>query len=174
MHTSQRFLINSEDDDDEIPELVQQKIAKKLKKIIQNQIEFIEETNLTNGTSNKKSKSGLRLFKESGLFLKSPLEEIPEIILNNRPVIKRRKIKEDSSEDETSKLKSAAVDSVYILSTPETKLWHTGRKKNIFEYKKGKDSKLHEKEVINEFTKLRRKNDWSERKISRKNKKQKK
>lgn len=84
----------------------------------------------------------------------------------------KRKVIEPDKIDESEKIRAAVVEGADILAKRDTKAWNTKKsdKKKIFEYKERK-STLHLVEEDNEFSKLRRKNNWDDSKISKEKKK---
>lgn len=95
----------------------------------------------------------------------------PEIIPRRKIEVKRRAIEGEcgGSKQEKQKIWSQlAVEGTSILNGSETKHWSSRkeRKSKIFHYKQDtKDGILMEVPEVNEFTSLRKKNNWDESKI---------
>jgi len=174
---SQRYLdTNNKDNELNISDGMKKFVSKKLTKLIEDQICFVEiQTpeikNLSKPEINEEI--GIRLFSDSDSYLKIDNEdENYQEILNNqmkkRKAIKRQKndpLENDLSEVE--KCKAASIEVEYLLSGEETKQWRKEHRNKEYKYKSIKN-KLHFIEPVNEFTKCRKKNNWDESKISRK------
>lgn len=135
-------------------------ISKKLSKIIDNQVEFVE---VKPKKLKEKEVDYLKLLKDSQDFVK--LEDPGEKqFLKNRKKIKivKRKVEEDEIPD-SQKQKAAVINIDQIQE--ETKSWTSRKKGKLFEYKE-KNSVGYLREPTNEFTKMRNKNNWIESKIS--------
>lgn len=138
---------------------MQQFIGKKLSKLIEDQIEFVE----TNGKPETRMEeedlevNNVRLFSGSKEVVKH-IEDLGFIENRRKVTIKRRKV---DSEDEPD-LKRAVVNPDDIKE--EVKTWAKKSKHHPYEYKT-KKGVHHLKEPANEFTSARNKNKWSESKI---------
>lgn len=169
---SQRYIEHDEIESDlNVPKSMQDFIYKKMSKKINNSIEFVE-------VSSKKSKKKKATQDELGcvrlLSDTDPITSIdfvPEVIdppmEAKKPKIKRRIVEPDEYNDE-EKLKLASIDSDSVLQQTETKSWKPKKVKpnKLFKYRE-KNSILYAIEPENEFTSLRKKNNWSESKISK-------
>ncbi|XP_055844216.1 uncharacterized protein LOC129910746 [Episyrphus balteatus] len=164
---SQRHLNHDEstDIDFQPSETVQKIMAKKLSLLVQEQIEFITLSDLSQNPK-KKQKNRVKLFNDCDCYVK-PFEEFEyeDIGPRKKPLIQRRKI--DDHLDEESKLKAVAVDGEFVLSLKETLNWSNRKKGKEFQYKQGKgiNKDHHLIEPQNEFTKMRQKNQWNESRI---------
>lgn len=104
---------------------------------------------------------GLKLFSDSDVVVNSPcLTQCHE----DRNIRKRRKL---SPPPDLEKCKTVAVDEVFVKN--ETSTWSKRSKSEMYKYKE-KNSQLYLVEPDNEFTKMRKKNNWSESKIKKQNK----
>ncbi|XP_037805778.1 uncharacterized protein LOC119599906 [Lucilia sericata] len=170
---SQRYIVEDDDNsgtDFNLPESMQRFLAKKFTDILNQHYEFTEINVGKNSLKTKtKYKSRVKLLKGDNCFV-NPYEDFeyetkgPE----QKPIIKRR-IVDNVAENKDSEdvLKSLAIDGNYILSGAEVNMWakKKERKDKVFHYKMGNDGVLYPKVEINEFTKLRNKNNWDEKKI---------
>jgi hypothetical protein len=140
---------------------MQEFIAKKLSKIIDDQIEFVQ---VKPKKLKDKEVDRLKLLKDSQDFVKLENPEEKEFLKNRKKIpILKRSIEEDET-SESQKQKLVAVDVDQIQS--ETKSWTSRKKGKVYEYKV-KNSVGYLKEPTNEFTKMRNKNQWNETKISK-------
>lgn len=164
---SQRYLDVDEEkalkSDLNVSEQMQQFIYKKLSKIIDDQVEFVDKK-----CKKRKSKAAdeeivdnLRLLSDSEETVKFFTE--PELSEKRQKVsIKRRKAADETEVSEDDKIKSSAVDTRSIES--EVKTWSDKVKHPPIDYKLIKGI-AYIRETPNEFTKVRNKNSWSENKI---------
>lgn len=167
-------------DDIEVTPSMQKSVAKKLASIIDNQIQFVDSREATadevNDAGDDEGGFGIRLFSNSAapVTILNP-ENTPVAHpkkANTRPAIRKRI--RDPSPDEATKLAEAVVDASYILDQIEVRGWHRNQKrldKNLDLYNL-RNGSLFPVEPINEFTKLKRKNNWDEKKIHQKIKRQ--
>lgn len=99
------------------------------------------------------------------------IDFVPEVnvkpVEGRKPEIKRRIVEPDEYNDE-EKLKLASIDSQSILQQTETKNWKPKKVKSnkLFKYRE-RNSILYSIEPENEFTTLRKKNNWCESKIAK-------
>lgn len=170
---SQRYIEEGDENkgtDFNLPESMQNFLAKKLTEILKNQYEFHDiSTNSKPSKDKNIYKNRVKLLRGDNCYVK-PYEEFSYDIKgpDKKPTIKKRIL--DTESDNCKKedqYKSVVVDGDYILSGAEVKMWakKKERKNKIFYYKMSSHGALHEKEAINEFTELRRKNKWNENKI---------
>lgn len=150
---------------------MQNYLAKKLTEILKQHYEFHDiSTNCKPDKDKNKYKNRVKLLKGDNCYVK-PYEEIDYDIKgpDKKPVIKRRTLETLTDNDckNDDLCKSVAVDGDFILSGAEVKMWakKKERKDKVFYYKMSSHGALHEREVGNEFTELRRKNKWNENKI---------
>lgn len=164
---SERYVEYDEiESDSNVPESMQDFIYKKLSKVIDESIEFVEiSTKMNKKRKSTRDEFGcVRLLKDTGPITKIGFEPT-EPVNRKRCEIKRRIIEPDGY-DEEKKLKMASIDGESILQPTETKSWKSKVKPNkVFNYRE-KKSVLYEVEARNEFTDLRKKNNWSEKKIA--------
>lgn len=145
-------------------------MAKKLSEILQRTYEFCDVSGSIEGSKKTKLKSRVKLLKGDEYYVKSYEEfEYETKGPDKKPEIKRRCIDESTELDmpKDDILKLLAIDGNDILSGKEVKFWAVKkeRKDKVFHYREGANGIAHAKEVINEFTTLRRKNKWNESKI---------
>lgn len=146
-------------------------VYKKMSNKINNSIEFVE-------VSSKKSKKKkaeqdelgcVRLLSDTDPI--TAIDFVPEVVDRpvdcKKPEIKRRIVEPDEYNDE-EKLKLASIDSDSILQQTETKNWKPKKVKpnKLFKYRE-KNSILYAIEPENEFSALRKKNNWCESKIAK-------
>ncbi|XP_061391648.1 uncharacterized protein LOC133327088 [Musca vetustissima] len=167
---SQRYLVDEEDTtgtDFNLPESMQKHLAKKFNDILKEKYEFCEVVQEESNKKKTKTKSRVRLLNGFEDYVK-PYEEFEYETKgpDRKPEIKRRIIENTNADDEEC-LKQIAIDGNDILSGKEMKCWakKKERKDKIFHYRLGANDICHAKEVVNEFTPIRRKNHWSENKI---------
>lgn len=142
---------------------MQKFIYNKLATILDNQVEFVDKNDKKRRKKvDDEMFDSLRLLSDSEETVK--FYNAPDFIENRRKVpIKRRKVAEDQVEEvEEVHASSAAVDSNFIES--EVKLWTSKVRHQPVEYKMIKGV-AYIREDQNEFTKIRNKNSWSEKKI---------
>ncbi|XP_013115090.1 uncharacterized protein LOC106092718 [Stomoxys calcitrans] len=169
---SQRYLLDDDDDngqDFNLPETMQKHMAKKLSEILENTYEFGDFASESECTKTK-SKSRVKLLKGDVNYVKSYEEfEYETKGPDKKPEIKRRCVDKTESSvlNDNHQLKKIAIDGNDILAGNEVKFWAVKkeRKDRIFHYREGANGVAHAKETINEFTALRRKNNWNESKI---------
>lgn len=163
---SQRYL------EDDVPtEWIQYQICKetmdffykKLSETISEHVDFSNDNDPP--TKRKKWTSRVRLLSD---FTENVLAYEDVVEVHNgptkKPVIKKRQIELERMTEE-DKLKSVAVSSESLLQNVNTN-WQKN-KGEIYKYRTGKDGTCHFLEPVNEFTVLRKKNTWSEKRISR-------
>lgn len=152
-----------------VPISMQDFFYKKMSKKINNSIEFVE-------VSSKKSKKKKAIQDEIGcvrlLRDTDPIKAIdflPEVVdrpfEDRKPELKRRIVEPDNYSDE-EKLKLALIDSESIIQ--QTESWKPKKVKSnkLFKYRE-KNSILYAIEPENEFSALRKKNNWCESKIAK-------
>lgn len=183
---SQRYIDHEEIEDDlNISEPMQEFVYKKLSERINDAIEFVEVP--TKKIKKDKHKvveevtGGVRLLNDTDIIQdKDYLDVEPlqnELIgqsVTRKPTIKRRIIEPDElGKDE--KLKLCVIEGDEIIQQTETKSWKPKkvRPEKVFNYRE-KKSVLYLQEPQNEFTALRKKNNWTENKIANFYKNQKK
>lgn len=160
---SQRNLDNEENifhSEINVSSTMQQFIGKKLSKLIEDQVEFVD-TKVENCVDETEAVDNLRLLSGTELTVKHINE--PDFIDNRKKVpIKRRKVGKEPETTESKKVQEAAIDADDI--TNEVKQWKEKSKREPIEFKNIKGI-CHIREPTNEFTKKRNQNNWSEAKI---------
>lgn len=169
---SQRYIEHNEIETDlNIPKSMQDFVYKKMSKKIDDSIEFVE---VTTKKSKKRKTDHVDLGCVRLLNDTEPINSIdftPEVNEESavaKPVeIKRRIIEPDKYSDE-EKLKLASVEGESILQQTETKNWKPKKERpnKLFKYRE-KNKILYAIEPENEFTALRKKNNWCESKIAK-------
>lgn len=167
---SQRYLEDDRDDDwTQISEDKKEFLFRKLSEIISEQISFFETEppNKQRSKVNKKWRSKVKLFSGSDEYVQS-YEDFKAVFNGpmKKPEIKRRRFEEEHITSEEDRLSSIVVTSASLLGANiQCNKINTG---TLYEYKTGKDGgTCHFVEPITEFTVVRKKNNWSEKKISR-------
>ncbi|XP_031621824.1 uncharacterized protein LOC116339883 [Contarinia nasturtii] len=167
---SQRYIENDEITADlNVPKSMQDFVYKKMSKKINDSVEFIETP--TKEIKNEKTTNDdfncLRLLNDTEPIKIIDLMPQHDIQPNGgkKFEIKRRIIEADEYTDE-EKLKMASIGGDSILEQTETKGWKAKKVKpnKMYKYRE-KNSVLYAVEEENEFTALRKKNNWSESKI---------
>lgn len=142
-----------------------------MSKKIEDSIEFVEVST----KKSKKRKDGqeqigcVRLLSDTDPI--TAIDFVPEVtdgpIAGKKLEVKRRTIEPDEYNDE-EKLKMASVDGESILQQIDTKDWKPKKVKpnKLFKYRE-KNAVLYAIEPENEFTALRKKNNWCESKIAK-------
>lgn len=153
-------------DDLQISESMQTFIYKKLSKILTDQIEFVEVK--PRKVSKKEPKPVVRLLSDTDPIVLRTDELCTEPITKEnrkRPYIGRRTVELDEL-SEKEKLEAATATPDHI-SADARRVERKPNDRNLYRYK-DIQSKLYLIEPDTEFTKLRKKNNWSESKIARK------
>lgn len=140
-----------------VSKCMQDHIWSKLSQLINNQIEFVDVP--CHKSKRKKTKGGVKLLSHEDEYL-SHIE-----ILEN-PIYPTKIIAEQTKED-LDRVHQCAVTYEWVMSG-DNEIKSENIKKPKIEYYKSKKFILHLIEPVNEFTEMRRKNNWSESKISRK------
>lgn len=139
-----------------------------MSKKIAESIEFVEVSSKKSKKKNETSSLGcVRLLKGT-----DPITQIDETIKSDKSAprqkisVTRRVVEPDGYNDET-KLEMAVIEGDSILQQTEIKGWKAKKIKpnKLFKYRE-KNAILYEIEAENEFTALRKKNNWSEGKIA--------
>lgn len=175
---SQRYIDHEDIEEDlKISQPMQDFVYKKLSKRINESIEFVEV--LTKKKNKDKHKAvdeaagGVRLLNDTDIIQRIDYldderlqTELIGQVAPKKPMIKRRIIEPDElAEDE--KLKLSVIEGDKILQQTETKAWKPkkNRPDKVFYYRE-KKSVSYLQEPQNEFTALRKKNNWTESKIA--------
>lgn len=168
---SQRHIDHDEIEADlNVSKSMQDFVFKKMSKRIEDSIEFVEVA-VKKGKKRKTSDTDgfVRLLKGTDPITQIDfLPESQQVLAFKRPKpeLKRREIEPDNYDDE-EKLKMVTVDGEQILKQTETKGWKSKKVKSnkLFNYQE-KNGVSYLIEPKNEFTALRKKNNWSESKIA--------
>lgn len=170
---SQRHIDHDEIEADlNVPKSMQDFIYKKMAKKIADSIEFVEtvpkKEKKRKQNGNATNECCVRLLKDTDPITKIEVELDVPLESNKRPKlkIKRREVEADVYSHE-EKIKMAAIDAERILQQTDTKGWKSKKPKShkLFEYR-AKKSVLNLVEPTNEFSALRKKNEWNESKIA--------
>lgn len=163
---SQRYLETDEQEPDlKVSKSMQDFVYKKMSKTIENSVEFVDVP--IKKPKKREEKCVVRLLKDTDPITNYKFDVIQSVKINQKkPVIKARVI-EDSNLADTEKIQMTCVTANDILSGNEVRSWKEKKPKShkIFKYKE-KNNVLYLIESENEFTKLRKKNNWSENKIA--------
>ena len=169
---SQRF-IESEESDSEltIPAAMQASVYQRLSKMIEKSVEFVAVSSKAAG--NQLEAADIKLLRDTEPIRMIESEPSGFVVKQKKPKIKRRRL-EDDDLDEKEKLRQACVTGEAVLSQEDVKALQIKKEKadKIFKYK-SKKGVLYEIEPENEFSKLRKRNNWSEKKIAQSVRKQK-
>lgn len=145
-----------------VSESMQKHFYKKLSSAIERQVDFINPPNETCSMKFPKLRS-IKLVGDGEVLKPQPLEKVSENpnIGRRKLEIKRRIVKDQSHE--VDRIKESVVE--FVRLQKETNSWKERKHKKIFPYrtKKGVNYFV---EPETEFTKLRKKNNWTEGKIS--------
>lgn len=141
-----------------VSKTMQEFIGKKLSKLIDDQVEFVEVKRAKKTEDPVDNLRLLRGTKEVVKFIDEPgfvddREKVP---------IKRRKVDGETELKESLKIQAAAIESTQIEA--EVKSWTKKSRHQPIEYKNIKGTG-YLREPTNEFTKARNKNGWGEAKI---------
>jgi hypothetical protein len=142
-----------------VSKTMQEFIGKKLSKLIDEQVEFVEVTE-----KKKKERDpvdNMRLLSGTKETVKY-IDEPSFIDTREKVPIKRRKIEGETEVKESAKIEKASIDPAAIES--EVKSWDKKQRHPPTEYKNLKNIG-YLREPTNEFTKARNKNGWGESKI---------
>ncbi|XP_055709925.1 uncharacterized protein LOC129805772 [Phlebotomus papatasi] len=163
---SERYLPEAEEVDKELPvtESMQKFMSKKLSDLVAKQTYFVEESPRKK-VSASPNDSGIRLLKDSQVYVKEENISNEQMELPRAPKKKKKpKISDELTENE--KVQQSAICPDIILNQEDIRHWDTKTKGKIFHYRE-KKSKLYLQEPENEFTKIRKKNNWDESKIAK-------
>lgn len=160
-------------EDIQVTPSMQNYVAKKLSNLIENKVQFVEieaaetEQQLTLPEDN--DYDGIRLFSNSITPLCSLLstDEPQPGSQTKKPTRKRKSRVRDTSPDETIKISESVIDPAYILDQVEVRGWHhneTRLNKRVDCYNL-RNGQLYPVEPCNEFSKLKKKNNWEYKKI---------
>lgn len=182
---SERYVDHDEIEEDlKISKPMQDFVYKKMSKRINESIEFVEVSTIKKNKHKHKAVEeairGVRLLNDTDIIQHIDLgderlqTELIGKAVTKKPKIKRRIIEPDELRED-KKLKLAVIEGDDILQQTETKAWKLKkiRPKKVFNYRE-KKSVLYLQEPQNEFTALRKKNNWNENKIANFHKNQKK
>lgn len=138
-------------------------IWKQLSEKINASVEYVDVATDSTGDAVQEPQAsfGVKLFSDSDVVVDSTCLTQCHEERNNR---KRRKL---SPPPDVEKCKTVAVDEAFVKN--ETSTWSKRSKSEIYNFKE-KNSQLYLVEPDNEFTKMRKKNNWSESKIKKQNK----
>lgn len=145
---------------------------KKLNQILEKRIEFVEIASSVEEVPSEDNTSMVRLFRDSAPIVldAEPSNTGTEAHVKQKRLKKRKRrlAIEDDDQNEADKLAASVVSKEDIQQ--EVSTWKEKSKPHKhFEYVAHKITKqLHLKEPDNEFTQMRKKNNWSENKIARK------
>lgn len=170
MKKSQRFIAddNNHIDDLLIPEEVQKFVSKKLTKIIESRVEFVDISK--NEKSNDQAKpqakqDQIKLLGDVVLNIDWNNSDIEPHSKRKRPEIRKRIISDvNNSKPDSIRLKEAVIEVEDI--SKEVTNWMTKPKGITFEYRQ-KNGKLFKIQPKTEFSEKRQRNNWNESKIAR-------
>lgn len=149
---------------------MQNYVAKKLSNLIGNQVQFVEIKSAVAEQQIQKEDNdfGIRLFSNSiaPLSALSPTEELQPLVQSKKSTKKRKSVR-DPSPDEATKISESAVDPEYILDKVEVRGWHhnESRLKKRLDCYNLRNGQLFPVEPSNEFSALKKKNNWDCKKI---------
>lgn len=155
-----------------VPKSMQDFVYKKMSKKIGDSIEFVEMTPKKDKKRKQKDAAStccVRLLKDTDPITKidADLDDASNPNKSTKIEIKRRTVEPDIYNFD-EKIKMAAVDGEKILKQTDTKGWRLKKSKSqkLFQYRE-KKSILNLVEPANEFSALRKKNNWNESKIAK-------
>lgn len=149
---------------------MQKFVSKKLAKIIENRVEFVdirsnEVTRIRTKNITSKHDEQIKLLDDVVLQIDWDGNETPQHSGRKRPQIKKRKLQDvDHSKTEIARLSEAVIDLRDVAK--EVSNWMTKPKRTAFRYHE-KNGRLFEVEEKTEFSVKRKKNNWDESKIAR-------
>lgn len=165
---SQRHIADDNEhiDDLLIPEEIQKFVSKKLTKIIENRVEFVDVHSNVQGTSvSNAQEEEIKLLDDVVLKIDWTGNNTTQQGKRQKPEIKKRKLPDDdSSQSEFVRIREAAIELEDVRK--EVSNWKGRAKGAVFEYRE-KNGRMFEVEQKNEFSEKRWKNKWDESKISR-------
>lgn len=141
-------------------------VYKKMSKTIENSVEFVNVP--FKRRQSKEVKAVVKLLKDTEPIKHYKIDVMESVKINQiKPVIKVRVIENDALTEDV-KIRMACVNGDDILSRKEVNSWNERKPESqkIFYYKE-KNNVLYLIEPENEFTKLRKKNNWTENKIAK-------
>ncbi|KAH8387106.1 hypothetical protein KR093_004653, partial [Drosophila rubida] len=155
----------------QITEHMQAHIWKKLGNIIEKQIEYFEPKAISSQEKSIICPNNVRLLFGANCFIE--FETLEEKLPTKKPKTKLRRLQE-APPTTHAELALIAVSGKSILEGHDMQNWSQRKRKKhvVFEYKScdGEGRQLQLIEPTNEFTSLRRKNQWDESKILKKHK----
>lgn len=154
------------DTDLKVTETMQNYVYKKLSKLIDESVEFVDvEPARKEQRLPSCSEPTIKLLKDTEPINLDAASVEPDVIKQVKPKITRRTLEPDGL-SEAAKVDMAAIDVNRV--TECTKLWKEkkGKDRKLFKYKE-KKSILYQIEPENEFSKQRKKNNWCETKIAK-------
>ncbi|KAL5275358.1 hypothetical protein ACFFRR_001322 [Megaselia abdita] len=160
---SQRYLNEDVSDWLNISQETKDFMHKKLSNIISEQFEFTIST-LNDPHTDTKYRNRVKLLSDCKTGVQAYEDIVEEFIgPKKKPDIKRRKVEPEYLSKE-ERLKASVINAETLL---EDKIFEKPKQEITYKYKTGKDGTCHFLEPNTEFTTLRKKNNWSEKKISR-------
>ncbi|KAH8294524.1 hypothetical protein KR044_005840, partial [Drosophila immigrans] len=171
---SERFLDEQQSaggSDLQITEHMQTHIWKKLRAIIESQTEFVEPKAQPMPAEEEipAIPNNVPLLLGANCFIQ--FDSLEEKLPTKKPKIKRRQV-EDAGPITDASLAAVAVSGASILQGQDVQHWaqRAPKKHKLFEYKScdSEGHKLRAVQPTNEFSTLRRKNQWNESKICKK------
>lgn len=161
---SQRNLTVEEHDVDlKISETMQNFVYKKLSKMIGESIEFIDVKSPKTAKQKGTTDTIIKLLNDTEPINLESQEYEYSTQKQTKPIICRRQIELDNLTDE-EKIQTAAITADQLWESTKAWKYPTPKDKNLFKYKE-KKSNLYFIEPENEFSQIRKKNNWSETKI---------
>lgn len=151
-----------------IPEEVQKFVSKKLTKIIESRVEFVDisknEKTIDQGQP-QSEQDQIKLLNDVVLKIDWNDSDREHHCKRKRPEIRKRIISDvDNSKTDAIRLKEAVIEVEDI--SKEVSNWISKPKRTLFEYRE-KNGRLFEIQPKTEFSEKRQKNNWDESKISR-------
>lgn len=166
---SERYLDESDHHMDlQVPKSMQDILYRKLSENITKNIEFVEPAPVKRKLPKQSTKAVVKLLRDTEpikRFEESVDVDVGFVAKQVKPKIEKRNIEKDDSSCE-EKIRLAVIDPSEFAN--ETSKWRTKRidQNKFYEYRK-KNSILYLVEPNNEFSSLRKKNNWSESKIAK-------
>lgn len=114
---------------DKLSEIIERRLTKQIRHVYDDEPVLKSET-----------ESGIRLFRESRVHLKTDVDDIPTVKAK-KPKIQRRNC-EDAIVRESERIKEAAVDPEKVLSQDEVKFWAKTNTKPHFRYRKDENGQF--------------------------------
>lgn len=163
---SQRNIaLEDHDADLKVTESMQNFVYKKLSKLIDESVEFVDVGPPKTKRRKVATDATVKLLRDTQPIDLDAVEVELDVLNQVRPVIARRTVEPDTVSEE-ERIKASAIDINQVTASTQHWKEKKGKDRKLFKYKE-KNAALYQIDTTNEFTKLRKKNNWCETKIAK-------